>query len=143
MSKYSEYLKSRKEKELKKFFGETVKIMGDTYDWARVIDNDNILIVTNNVKYWSSKDQYVLVVDNNKVVYLKAWQIAAIKNWDLQLNAYAVKLNRNYFKAYTLGFEFDDMSFDAEDTFDSLLAVAKEQDQARDGSGWKLGHYAF
>ena len=57
MSKYSEFLKSVKESQLTKFFGEVKH--------------------TSN-KYF--KFNHVLVIDNNKVVYLKEWNVAEMQN---------------------------------------------------------------
>lgn len=140
MSNLKEFFKERKEKDLKFRFGDDVKIMGDTFQFTHFKNNDEIIIATNNVKYWSNKDQYVLVVANNKVVYLKPWQVTPIKNWNDGLgNSYAVKLSRKFFKAYQMPFEFEDMMFEKEDTFDSLAEVAKEQDSIN--IAWKLGHY--
>lgn len=142
MNSYSKYLQERKIKDLQYFFGESTQVLGsakDTVKWNRIIDNDNIVIVTSNIRVW--KEQYVLIVDNNKVVYLKSWQVKLVKNWDFGINAYAVKLNRSFFKPYTTKFEIEDVSFDREDTFDSLLEVAKEQNDTN--VSWKLGHYNF
>lgn len=139
MSKLSEYIKSRKEKDIKFFFGNDTTIMNSNILWSHFKDNDHIIIATTNVKYFRNKDTYVLVVGNNKIVYLQYWQVKPIKNWNLQTNGYAVKLTRNFFKTYDLSFSFDDMSFEKEDTFDSLLNVAKEQDNKK--VFWKLGHY--
>lgn len=141
MSKFSEYVKSVKEKDLKFFFGDDVEILqrGESVRWNHVKSDDEIIIATSNVKYWKNKDQFVLVVANNKCVYLKNWQVKHIKNWDLQQNAYAVKLSRKYFKAYTMPFDFDGMSFEKEDDFDSLLEVAMAQNDSE--IVWKLGHY--
>lgn len=140
MSKYSDFLKSRKEQEVKYIFGDDVKIMGDTYSWIHAKNDDEIIIVTNNVRYWKNKGSYVLWVANDKVVYLKDWQVCEIKNWDLQQDAYAVKLNRKFFKAYNT-YTSDEFGFDKEDDFDSLLALAREQDKTN--IAWKIGHYGF
>ena len=50
MSKYGEYIKSRKEKDIKFFFGDDAKILGNNnpdIEWNRVKDDDQIIIVTN------------------------------------------------------------------------------------------------
>jgi len=54
------------------------------------------------------------------------------------LNSYAVKLNRNYFKTYTVGFNYDDISFSKEDTFDELYKTAEEQQKKnlKFATGW-------
>lgn len=140
MSKFSDYINSRKESENKFFFGEDCEGV-DYVRWTHFKNEDEIIIATSNVKYFKNKNQFVLVVDDNKVVYLKDWQVKSIKKWinGEGVNAYAVKLNRKFFKSYTFSFSFDDVAFTKEDTFDSLVEVAKLQDQ--ENQGWKLGHY--
>ena len=91
-----------------------------------MVDNDNIIIITNNIKI--IKGNYVLLVDNNKGVYLKEWQVKPVHNFYNGMSAYAVKLNRKYFKPYT--FKCEGMDFTQEDTFDSLMAVAETQTEA-------------
>lgn len=126
MNKFSKYIKSLKENDLKFFFGEDLRQVSNKYvKFTRVIDEDNILLVTNNVKIL--KDNYVLLVDNNKGVYLKDWQVRECHNYDLGLNFYVVKLNRNYFKPYTFSFNFENMFFEKEETFDCLLEIATTQ----------------
>ena len=72
----------------------------------------------------------MLIVDNNKGVYLKEWQAKPVHNFYNGMSAYAVKVNRKYFKPYTFKFEFEDMDFTQEDTFDSLMAVDETHTEA-------------
>lgn len=139
MSKFSEFLKEQRTKQLNKFFGEDHKEYGDSLSWTHYKDDENIIISTTNVEFWKNKDTFVLIVNNNKVVYLKEWQVVPIKNWDLQLNAYAVKLNKKYFRPYTLSFSFNEYNFEKEDSFEDLVECAKSQDKKQ--IKWKLGHY--
>lgn len=127
MSNLKDYIKKMSDKDNDFFFGEGnwTKVSNQYYQFKRVLDNDNIIIITTNIKV--IKGNNVLVVDNNKAVYLKDWQVRPVRNWDLGVNAYAVKLNRKYFKPYTFRFSFEDMSFEKEDTFDSLVELAREQ----------------
>lgn len=125
MSKYSEYLKNRKEKDLEFFFGTVTKKSNKYFEYNSIIDDDNIIIITNNIKVL--KENFVMIVDNNKGVYLKDWQVRPVHNYYTGMNAFAVKLNRNYFKPYTFRFNFDDMAFEQEDTFDSLKECAATQ----------------
>lgn len=97
------------------------------FNFKHIIDDNNIIVCTNNVKFL--KGNPVLIVDNNKGVYLKDWQIKLVVVYGAE-TAYLVKLNRNYFKPYQFSFKFDDMYFEKEDTFDSLSFYAKEQDEA-------------
>lgn len=127
MSKYGDFIKSQKEKDLKFFFGEDVKKTSNKYfKFKRVNDEDNIIIITSNIKVL--KGNFVLLVDNNKGVYLKDWQVRKVHNYYNGIVGYAVKLNRKYFKPYEFKFEFEDMAFEKENTFDDLLEVAKEQE---------------
>lgn len=128
MSKFSDFIKGQKQKDLKFFFGDNLKMTSNKYfKFTHVKDDDNIIIFTKNVKYWFNKDQYLLVVDNNKAIYLKSWQVKEVCA-DNGVCGYAVKLNRNFFKTYTFSFDFEGFLFEKEDTFDSLVEVAKEQD---------------
>lgn len=126
MSGYSDYLKERKSKDLKYFLGEDIKMISNKYfKFTHVIDNDSIILITNNIKI--IKGNYVLLVDNNKGVYLKDWQVRPVHNFYNSMSAYAVKLNREYFKPYTFKFNFEDMAFEEEQSFDCLLDIAKKQ----------------
>lgn len=130
MSNYGEFMKSMAKKDNDFFFGENnkVNISNKYFTFKHVIDNDTIIINTNNVK--TVKDNYVLVVDNNKAVYLRDWQVREAHNYNEGLDFYLVKLNRKYFKPYTFKFEFSDFCFEnGENSFDDLLEVAKEQDK--------------
>lgn len=126
MSNYSEFLKSQKEKDLKFFFGENVKKISNKYfKYESVKNDDEIILITNDIKFL--KGNYVLIVDNNKAIYLKDWQVKQVHNYNLGLNAYAVKLNRKFFNPYQFKFTFDEFSFDKEETFDDLLDIARTQ----------------
>lgn len=128
MSKYSEFIKGQKEKDMKFFFGEDYKKTSNKYfKFKRVIDEDNIILITNNIKV--IKGNYVLIVWDNKGVYLKDWQVRKVHNYYNDIVAYAVKLNRKYFKPYEFKFEFNDFVFEKESTFDSLYEVAKIQEE--------------
>jgi hypothetical protein len=126
---YSQYLKELKEKDLKYFYGDDVKKVTNKYfEFKRVKDDDNIIIITNNIK--TIKDSFVLVVGEKKAVFLKDWQIREVRNYYKDLNAYAVKLNRKYFKIYTFKNEIDEnLYFEKDNNFDDLLEIAKLQDK--------------
>ncbi len=139
MSRFSDYIKQRKESNLDFFFGtgNWRKCSNKYFTFKRIIDEDNIIIVTNNIKL--VKGSLVLVVANNKAVFLKDWQILSIKNWDLQLNSYVVKLNKNFFKVYEFKTDFENIYIDQETTFDELVKISKEQEDKN--IKWALGHY--
>lgn len=128
MSSYSDYLKTTKRKELEFFFGSDLKMTsGKYFIFRRVIDNDAIIVLTNNIKFL--KESPVLIVANNKGIYLKDWQLRKISSYQEGINCWAVKLNRNYYKPFEFKFEFDDYNIPEEMTFDSWLEVAKEQEK--------------
>lgn len=121
-------MKLMTKKEMEFYFKGGYNYVSNKYfRFKHVIDDDNIIIMTRNVK--KIKENRVLIVDNNKGVYLKDWQVHFLYSAYSE-DAYAVKLNRKFFKVYQFNFSFDDMSFEKEDTFDELLQVAKEQDEA-------------
>lgn len=134
MSKYSDFLKDMKENQINKFFGEVKNTSNKYFKFNHILNEDEIIVVTGNVKF--IKDNFVLVVGNNKVVYLKEWNIVRVHNYDLGLNAYAVKLNRKYFKTYTFKSDFEDFHFEKDDTFESLIEIAKEQNDTEIALGW-------
>lgn len=132
MSKYSDYLKERKASDEEWFLSQKAHHESNKYiTFNHVIDDDNILLATRNVRsYFNPKsDKWVwyLIVDNDKVVYLKHWQLRlAHTEWNEE-QGYIVKLNRNFFKVYTFKKPFEDMCFEEEQTFDSLMEEAKSQ----------------
>lgn len=126
MSTYSEYLKEVKGNNIKRFFGEVTKKSNKYFTFNHYINEDEAIIITNNVK--KVKGNYVLVVANNKCVYLKDWLVKPVHNYFNGIYAYAVKINRQYFKPYTFKSDFEDICIEEEYTFDDLLNVAKEQD---------------
>lgn len=129
MSKYSDYIKEAKDKDLKFFYGDDLKHVSNKYiTFKHYKDDDNIILVTNNIA--TVKGNYVLVVDNNKAVYLKDWQVRAIYNYFENFNGYAVKLNKKYFKVYTFKSDFNQFLFLKENSWEDLVAIAKEQDEA-------------
>lgn len=108
------------------FFKEIKQVTNQYFNFKRVENEDSIVIITSNIK--KIKDKYCLIVDNNKGVFLKDWQVRLVKIRETG-NCYAVKINRNFFKAFTFSFNFDDMSFEKEDTFEDLMMIAKEQEE--------------
>lgn len=130
------FLKQSKDNYLKKSFGEDVKVdqNGKSFTFKHYIDDDNINIVTHNVSYWKNKDTYVMWVDNDKVIYLKSWNVTPVRNEKFG-DAYSVKLNRQYFKPYKT-YTTEEFYFSNEETFDDLLKVSKEQDE--ENIKWRL-----
>ena len=128
MSKYSNFLKQRKTNSLDFLIGEgNYKTTNNRFQIKNhVIDNDTILLITNNVQYFSNKDIYVLWIAEDKVVYLKSWQVKEVYNFEHLGDCYIVKLNRQYFKPYQC-FKNDFLMIEKEYTFDVLLEVAKSQ----------------
>lgn len=118
------------------FWGDIKWRTNKYFEFKRVIDEDNIIIVTKNIT--EVKDSLVLIVDNDKVVYLKPWQVQPIMNYHAGVYAFAVKLNRNFMKTYQFKRPFEEVYFKEEDTFDTLLESAKEQDRVNMpvATGW-------
>lgn len=129
MSKYSDYIKSMKKKDLEWFFGEDLKKTSNKYfEFTHFVDDDNIIILTSNIL--NIKNSYALAVGSNKAVFLKDWQVRPVHNYYENLQTYAVKLNRKYFKIYEFKSEFEQFYFEKDEDFDDLIKVAKEQDDA-------------
>ena len=103
----------------------------------QVLDEDNFILFTNNVKTFFSKGdkKIIMPVDNNKAIYLNMYSImdVGVKDGNGKYigEQTAVKINKKYFKPYTFKNDFDDMYFDKEDTFESLKNVAKQQEKKR------------
>jgi len=128
MSDYSEAIKKAKDSNITRFFGEHKMVSNQYFTFNRVQDEDNIILITNNLK--EIKGNPVLVIGNNQAVYLKDWNVVPVMNYDFGVDAYAVKLSRKYFKPYTFKSEFSDFHFEQTDTFDSLLETARKQQKA-------------
>lgn len=126
---YSDYVKGIKNKDLDFFFGEANwKRDSNQYVYYQsILDEDNIIIRTNNIKW--IKGQPVLLIDNDMGVYLKDWQVKDSGNYWEDIEFSLVKLNRKYFRPYQFSFKFDGMEFIEQDTFESLVELAKEQQQ--------------
>lgn len=122
---YSEFLKERKQKDMDFFYGKgnTKKLSNKYFEFKRVLDDDNCIVVTNNIK--TIKGNPVMITGNNQAVYLKDWQCRPVHNY---VDAYAVKLNRRYYKPYTFRSNFEGYSFDKNNTFDDMMDTAKQQE---------------
>lgn len=126
MSKYSDYLKDRKQKNNDFFFGEGnfKKISNKYFQFRTVLDDDNIIIFSKNLTF--VKDSAVMIVSENKAIYLKPWQYKVVETFE-GIQGFLVKINRNYFKPYTFKCCFDGFEGMNEHDFDQLLEIAKEQ----------------
>ena len=127
MANLTEYYKARREKELNFFFGEGNwnQVTNTHYTFKHVIDEDTIIIATSNIKV--IKDSFVLLVANNKAVYLKNWQVASAKIDGMEVSL--VKLSRKFFKVYTFSNDFDNCCFEREESFNDLKEIAEVQEQ--------------
>lgn len=119
-------IKAMKEKQLVIFFGNVRHVSNKYFKYTHKVDEDNIIINTNNVRF--VKGSPTLVVGNNDCVYLKEWNIKTAHNYDSELNFYVIKLSRQYFKTYTFGREFVNIDLPQTLSFDDLLRIAEEQD---------------
>lgn len=127
MSRLSDFYKQVKENDLSFFFGDTRKKSNKYFEFKHYIDDDNIVIVTSNLK--EIKESPCLLVNNNQAVFLKEWQVRKVHNYYDNIYAYAIKLNRKYFKIYTFQKDFEEYFFDKLNDFDYLIEVAKSQDE--------------
>ena len=111
MSKYSDYLRKRKESSNDFYFGEGnwKKISNQYIKYKSVLDENTIIIRTGNIK--NIKGNFVLLVGNNKGVYLKEWQVRPFYNCPLDISGYLVKLSRDFFKIYTFKSDCEGYSF--------------------------------
>ena len=132
-------IREKNSKDIERFFGEHTMTSNQYFTFSNVQDEDNIIIITNNVK--SIKGNPVLVVGNHEVVYLKDWNIVPVMNWYKGIEAWAVKLSRKYYKTYTFKSEFEDFYFEKTETFDDLMEVAKEQ-QAK-GNAFRVKSWTY
>ena len=69
----------------------------------------------------------VLIVGNDKAVYLKEWQMKPVLIG--KDSGYAVKLTRNYYRPYTFKNSFSQVSIDKDlSSFDDIKKLAKSQE---------------
>lgn len=131
MSNCNDKLKSQKRKDMEFFFGKDIKMKGNNYFTFPRIQGDTIIILTNNIKYFPKKESYVLVLGKKTGLWLKDWQIRPVANYQNGINAYAVKITKQYFNPYIFNENIFEAFFneDTEDTFESLLEVAKAQEK--------------
>lgn len=131
MATFTELIKNAKQKDIDFFFGKgnTKEVSNKYFQYRHAIDNDNIIINTNNIKM--IKGSPTLVVGRCSAVFLKDWQVRKAHNFDNGMNFDIVKLNRKFFKTYTFKSEFEDFAFDdgVVQTFDELSEIAKKQDE--------------
>lgn len=128
MSKFSEYVKTVKENEKERFFPNCKNVSAKYFTFQHYINDDEVVIVTSNVV--PVKDSLVMLVANNKAVYLKDWTVKKVHSYNEMFNAYAVKLNRKFFKVYTFKNYFEGFAFgEHEQTFDDMVETAKAQDE--------------
>ena len=139
---YEEYIQSQRREEAKYFFSDSTKLELDKKNgkirWVHHLTDDVVIIETPYVRYWPKQEQYVLLVGHQKVVYLKDWQVLPIRHNDEKIHA--VKLNREHFKIYNIGFVYEDGTFPDEVSFDYFVEQAKEQDKSNKwfSLGWFL-----
>lgn len=124
-----DFFKKRKEILMNGFFGANNYNDGNNRFNIKnhVINDDEIIICTNNVSYWRNKDQFILWVGNGKIVYLNKFQVLPVFNYEEVGSCYLVKLNKNYYKVYNC-FVNEELSFDKELTFQDLKDIAIQQD---------------
>lgn len=120
------------------FFGKTEKLSPKYFKFDRIIDEDNIIILSENVL--KIKDNFVLVIGNSSAVYIKKWNITEVSSYKEKINSYAIKLSRKYYKPYNFKKNFEmEKPFYRDFTFDDFVNVAKKQQE--ENIAITLGHY--
>lgn len=129
-----------KKEQLNDFFGigNWKHIKGDLYEFKRVIDDENVIVVTNNITFIG--DYAFLVVGENKGILLNPKNVWVVHNFKpIHINSFAVKVNKNDFsKVIIFEKEFDDFIYMNDTTFEELLLVSKEQEKTN--TIWQLGY---
>lgn len=91
-------MKEAKDHDLDFFLGEGnwQRTSNKYMTFKHVIDDDTIIIQTNNLKV-VKKESPVLIINNNQALFLKDWQIRKSSSWEHGIDGYAVKLTRKNF----------------------------------------------
>lgn len=126
MGRYSMFAKEAQDKAKDRFFGGRRMTSSRYFTFEHVLDEDNIIVITDNVRMLRN-GSIVLIVGNEHAVYLKEWQIYKVRTYTDDIDGWAVKLNREYFKPYRFNGRFAGVSFYQPDTFDNLKVTAKAQ----------------
>lgn len=118
------------------YFNESIcKKSNKYFTFKRYKDDDNVTIVTNNIiqlgEYGEYGEYYVLLVGENKGVWLKDWQVKECRvGQQTYLPAFTVKLSRQYFTVKDITSpKCNDFFFEKEETFDDMVELAKIQDE--------------
>lgn len=112
------------------YFNESIcKKSNKYFTFKRYKDDDNVTIVTNNIIQLG--EYYVLLVGENKGVWLKDWQVKECRvGQQTYLPAFTVKLSRQYFTVKDITSpKCNDFFFEKEETFDDMVELAKIQDE--------------
>ena len=112
------------------YFNESIcKKSNKYFTFKRYKDDDNVTIVTNNIIQLG--EYYVLLVGENKGVWLKDWQVKECRvGQQTYMPAFTVKLSRQYFTVKDITSpKCNDFFFEKEETFDDMVTLAKAQDE--------------
>lgn len=127
MSRFSDYRDQLWEKELRRFFGNDLVFDSNQYfRFRRQQSDDTVVIITSDII--DIKGTPVMVVGPQHAVYLKDWLVKRVRSKDGG-NAYAVKLNRPYYRIYEFSRPFEDICIDEVEDFDDFVELAKRQDE--------------
>lgn len=132
------HFKEQGKRELEEFFGRgnTRKISNQYRTYNPVLDNDNIILATNNIKSYRGKDgemKHVLLTGPKQGVFLNPGDLKNVVMNDGQsyYETTLAKISRDRFKPYTFKEEHKGFLFDKNESFDDLLDIAKSQDDGR------------
>ena len=126
MGRYGGFTTEVRDQEKERFFGDRRFVTSKFFTFEHVLDDDNIIVVTDAVKMLRN-GSIVLIVGNQEAVYLKEWQIWKVTGYYGEFDGWAVKLCRDYFKPYRFNKPFPGVFFRQPDTFDNLKATARGQ----------------
>ena len=116
-----------------KFFGDKYMISNKYFLFDHNPDENTSIAVFGREHFRDIKGNTVLIVGNDKAVYLKDWQIQPVDIERGMASGYAVKLNSNYYKPYTFKNSFNQVSMDKDLSFDDIRKIAKSQNNTKYG----------
>lgn len=152
MSRYSEYMKSRKQNNVNFYAGilEGLGFREASNKYIEVTkrvneDETKILVNVSARQVFKTQYGYGLIVGSDKVVWLKNWQVMIVADWwqtGMTKGCYQVLLNKDYytvkdstrtFEGIAVGDCESDSEFEKANGFHSwedMVAIAKAQEEA-------------
>lgn len=88
-------------------------------------DNNNAVIKISGKHIIETKYGYAVIMSNTEVVFIKHWQVWGV---NYKSNAYIINFNRDFFNIKTWGNHDDFSSERTFNSFEDVIALAKEQE---------------